>query len=41
MTSNPYVIGATIFNVSGGSSWPTFEAFGIISRLLEYAGTLR
>jgi hypothetical protein len=41
LRQDPYVIGATIFNVSGGSSWQTFEASGIIPRLIDYAGTLQ
>jgi hypothetical protein len=41
LRQDPYVIGATIFNVSGGSSWQTFEASGIIPKLIEYARTVQ
>ena len=41
LRQDPYVIGATIFNVSGGVSWQTFEASSIIPQLTEYAQTLR
>jgi hypothetical protein len=41
MRQDSYVIGATVFNVSGGSSWQTFEAATIIPRLTEYAKNLR
>jgi len=41
MRQDSYVIGATIFNVSGGSSWETFEASGIVPQLIQYAQTLQ
>jgi hypothetical protein len=40
MRQDSYVIGATIFNVSGGSSWESFEASSIIPQLIQYAQTL-
>ncbi len=41
LRQDSYVIGATIFNISGGSSWQSFDAAGIIPKLTEYALTLR
>ncbi|MBI3764029.1 MAG: hypothetical protein HY260_19470, partial [Chloroflexi bacterium] len=41
LRQDSYVIGATIFNISGGSSWETFEASSIVPRLTEYARGLR
>ena len=41
LRQDSYVIGATIFNVSGGNSWETFEASSIIPKLIEYAQGLQ
>jgi LysM repeat protein len=43
LRQDSYVIGATIFNVAGGSSptWASFEASGLIPKLTEYARSLR
>ena len=41
LRQDPYVIGATIFNISGGSSWQSFEASSIIPKLTEYALSLK
>lgn len=43
LRQDSYVIGATIFNVAGGSNptWASFEASGLIPKLTEYALTLR
>ncbi|MBI3243002.1 MAG: LysM peptidoglycan-binding domain-containing protein [Chloroflexi bacterium] len=41
LRQDSYVIGATIFNISGGSSWQSFDAAGIIPKLTEYALMLR
>ncbi len=41
LRQDSYVIGATIFNVSGGSSWQSFEASSLIPKLTQYALTLK
>jgi len=43
LRQDSYVIGATIFNVAGGSSptWASFEASGLIPKLREYAQGLQ
>src|SRR3990172_3825429 len=41
LRQDSYVIGATIFNISGGTSWQSFEASTIIPKLTEYALTLK
>lgn len=43
MRQDPYVIGATIFNIAGGSNatWASFEAASIIPKLTEYALSIR
>ncbi|MBI4316761.1 MAG: LysM peptidoglycan-binding domain-containing protein [Chloroflexi bacterium] len=41
LRQDSYVIGATIFNISGGSSWQSFEASSVIPKLTEYALSLK
>ncbi len=43
LRQDSYVIGATIFNIAGGSNatWASFEASNIIPKLTEYALTLK
>jgi len=43
LRQDSYVIGATIFNIAGGSNatWASFEASSIIPKLTEYALSLK